>query len=80
MTFTDPVYQGDITALQNLTPARRAEFEIWMKALDEAHVAAGSPYGEGSLWKLTGAECWLSAFEDGDDPSDALDEDLSNSD
>ena len=73
----EPHYQLDAETLAKLTPERRAVFNEWMARLDVEHARLGSPYGEGSLWETTGAECWLSWFEDGDEPADALREDLS---
>jgi hypothetical protein len=79
-TLTTPIYPGDAIALEKLSADQRVAFEKWMQDLDKAHIRAGSPYGKNSLWRATGAECWLSWFLDGDDPADALAEDLSNAD
>lgn len=78
--LTTPHYPYDVAALACLGPERRTAFEEWMKRLDADHVKRGSPYGQGSLWRITGAECWLRPFLDGDEPEDALAEDLDNAD
>lgn len=82
MTFihTEIHYPGDIGPLASLGPERRAAFEDWMKRLDAEHERRGFPYGKEHLRIATGLECWLSWFLDGDDPADALAEDLSNAD
>ena len=80
MELTKPHYPADETALARQSPAERIRFEQWMQELDAAHQRIGSPYGEGSLWQITGAECWLTSFEEGDTAADALAEDLSNAD
>ena len=69
-------FPADVELLDTLSPEDRANFERWMGALDAEHIKRGSPYGSGSLWQLTGAECWHSFFEDGMPPSEALDEDM----
>lgn len=80
MTLTTPHFPSDAITLSKMDPLHREHFDAWMKRLDEAHKAMGSPYGEGSLWRNTGAECWLDAFEDGLSPTEALKEDMSNAD
>ncbi len=71
-------YEADADALADLTDDQKVKFVAWMKELDAAHERAGSPYGPGSLWQATGAQCWLAYFEEGADPADALAEDMSN--
>jgi len=71
-------YESDADALADLSDAEQKRFAAWMEKLDAEHKKVGLPYGEGSLWQLTGAECWLSWFIDGADPADALAEDLSS--
>jgi hypothetical protein len=70
-------YPNDTKALIKLGP-RRQEFEAWMDVLDAEHVKRGSPYGEKSVWDITGPKCWIEFFTDGWEPAEALDEDLSN--
>ena len=70
-------FEADADALADLSDTQFASFVDWMKRLDAEHEKSGSFYGKGSLWSLTGAQCWLSCFLDGDDPADALAEDLS---
>lgn len=72
-------FQGDIELLNKIGPDQAAAFEKFMSDLDAEHAKRGTPYGSGSLWQNTGAECWYSFFEDGMSPSDALDEDMSAS-
>lgn len=73
-------YEADADALAGLTDEQKEKFVAWMEKLDVEHKRLGSPYGNVTLWQATGAECWLSWFLDGDDPADALAEDLSNAD
>jgi len=72
-----PAFQGDADALAKLTLQQREAFEAWMKELDAEHAKAGYPYGEQSLWKATGVECWLGYFNDGYEPDYAMSEDMS---
>lgn len=58
----------------------REKFFKWMDELDAEHVKAGSPYGDGTLWKLTGAMVWFDYFSDEMSAADALSEDLSFAD
>jgi len=69
-------FPADVDLMNELSPEDRANFERWMAALDAEHAKLGSPYGRGSLWQLTGAECWHSFFEDGMPPDEALHEDM----
>jgi len=71
------MYLSDAKALSKMEPETKAEFEKYMDALDTESASRGYPYGSGSLWQTTGAECWLGFFEDGYSPSQAFDEDLS---
>jgi hypothetical protein len=80
MQLTEPRCEGDRLALAKMSNLERERFEEWMTALGAAHVKAGSPYGEMSLWETTGAECWLDYFRDDFAPEDALAEDLSHAD
>ena len=62
-----------------LTEEQRTKFDAWMVELEIAHQKACRPYGEKKpLAEITGPMCWFSFFEDGWEPADALDEDLSN--
>lgn len=70
-------YPNDMKALIKLGP-RRQEFEAWMDALDTEHSKRGAPYGEKSVWDITGPACWIEFFEEGFEPGEALEEDLSN--
>jgi hypothetical protein len=72
-------FPADIEMLAKMTPEARDAFEKFMADLDAEHAKIGSPYGRGSLWQLTGAECWSAFHEDGMSPADALDEDMSAS-
>jgi hypothetical protein len=65
--------------MNTLSPEDRANFERWMVELDAEHAKRGSPYGAGSFWQLTGAECWHAFFEDGMPVSEALDQDMAAS-
>ena len=69
-------YPADVALIERLSPDVKARFDQYMADLDASHARLGSPYGEGSLWQLTGAECWFASFEDGITADDALDEDL----
>ncbi len=80
MTLTEPIYPSDVQALAGLTEGERDAFEDYMKKLDLEHTHRGAPYGDGSLWSLTGAQCWLGYFIDGYDADEAMDEDRSNAD
>jgi hypothetical protein len=75
--MSEEKFKGDADLLASMTDDEREKFIVWMTQLDLAHVRAGRPYGTRSLWESTGAECWVHAFRDGDDPADALAEDLS---
>lgn len=70
-------YANDRALLARLAPDVRAKFVAYMIELDAADAQRGRPYGEGSLWETTGAECWFTFFEDGYSPKDALAEDES---
>lgn len=70
-------YPNDMKALVDLGP-RRPDFEKWMDQLDIEHRKLGSPYGEKSVWDITGPKCWIMFFEEGWAPAGALVEDLSN--
>lgn len=72
-------FASDIALLANLKPEARESFERFMADLDAEHVKRNSPYGRGSLWQITGAECWHAFHEDGMSPADALDEDMTAS-
>lgn len=72
-------FPADLELLAKLGPEKSAAFEQFMKDLDAEHAKQGAPYGRGSLWQLTGAECWHSFHEDGMSPADALYEDMSAS-
>jgi hypothetical protein len=71
-------YPSDKKVVSALGTDRQIDFERWMLKLDEAHAKAGLPYGEGPLAMNTGVSCWLDFFNDGIEPDDALEEDLSN--
>lgn len=72
---SEPTWPADRKLMAALTAEQHWKFTEWMRELDAAHVKRGSPYGAGSLWKLTGAECWWGFFEEGLSPKDALIED-----
>ncbi|WP_061026294.1 hypothetical protein [Bradyrhizobium sp. CCH5-F6] len=72
-------FPADLDLLAKLKPETRDAFEKFMVDLDAEHVKREAPYGRGSLWQITGAECWYSFFEDGMSPAEALDEDMSAS-
>ena len=69
-------YEDDAGVLADLNDQQFADFVDWMKRLDAEHKKTGSFYGQGSLWSLTGAACWLPWFRDGVTPEDALAEDF----
>jgi len=69
-------YEDDAGVLADLNDQQFADFADWMKRLDVEHKKTGSFYGQGSLWSLTGAACWLLWFRAGVTPEDALAEDL----
>lgn len=71
-------FHNDRILLDSLPAERRAAFEKYMAELDEECAKRGHPYGEGSLWTNTGAQCWFDFFEDEMTAADALDEDMSN--
>lgn len=74
----DSKYPGDQAELEALGP-RRQEFEAWMRELDaEAKKNADTygVYGKGDIWDTTGPACWISFFEDGFTPAEALFEDM----
>lgn len=71
-------YRADDVALAPLTGEQLSAFKSWMDKLDEEHARIGAPYGDGTLWKTTGAECWLQYWRDDYGPKDALSEDLSH--
>jgi hypothetical protein len=71
------VYPADIETLESLPPERLSEFLKYMDELDAEHTKAGAPYGDGSLWRITGAACWLGFFDDDYSAAEALAEDLS---
>lgn len=75
ITFTKPSYPADEEALAAMAPVDRARFEIWMRELEAEHKRDGFAYGDGSLWEMTGAECWLDYFKDGMTAREALDAD-----
>lgn len=75
--MTTDRYPADVALLATLSSEEKVRFEQFMSDLDAAHARLGSPYGNGSLWQLTGAECWFAAFNDGETAADALEEDLS---
>jgi len=74
MTTTNPgtIYPRDSVLLDNLSADDRSDFKRYMDELDAEHARIGCPYGDGSLWQLTGAECWYSYFEDGFSAASAL--------
>lgn len=72
------VYPRDIELLVNLQLEVRAAFDGYMKELDTEHERQGSPYGEGSLWQLTGGRCWFHYFEDGYSAAEAWAKDWYN--
>lgn len=72
-------FPADLELLNKIGPEKSAAFESFMADLDAEHAKREAPYGRGSLWQITGAECWYSFFEDGMSPSDALNEDMSAS-
>ena len=72
------IFPNDVEAVGKMRPDQQLNLERWMRELDEAHVKAGSHYGPGPLAENTGVSCWLDYFNDGVEPKDALEEDLSN--
>lgn len=74
--ISQAVYSNDREELAKLAPDTQAAFIKYMDELDAEHAKRGLPYGNESLWKLTGAECWFGFFEDGYSAADALTEDL----
>lgn len=72
-----PTYPAEIEFFSKLAPEKREAFGKWMAELDDAHAAIDSPYGVGSLWQTTGANCWFDYFENEFSPGDALAEDMS---
>lgn len=74
------MYKADIDLLASMSSEERERFIAWLDVFEETHIAAGRPYGERVVWVMTGMECWVHAFRDGDDPADALAEDLSYAD
>jgi hypothetical protein len=74
------MYQSDLALLGRLSEERKASFLAYMEAMDAEHAKRELPYGDGSLWQTTGAECWFNYFDEGFSPSEAFDEDLSYTD
>lgn len=72
-------FPADVELLAGITPEKREGFEKFMADLDAEHVKRGAPYGRGSLWQITGAECWYAFYDDGKPPTEALNEDMSAS-
>lgn len=72
-------FASDIELLANITPENREGFEKFMSNLDAEHAKLGSPYGKGSLWQITGAECWYAFYEGLMTPKEALEEDMTAS-
>lgn len=72
------IFPNDVEAVSKLRPDQQLNLERWMRELDEAHIKAGSPYGDGPLAENTGVSYWLYWFNDGVEPKDALEENLSN--
>lgn len=72
---TPAISPSDIELMSKLPPSRAQAFQRFMEDMDLAHLAAGSPYGDGSLWKTTGAAAWFDYFEEGYSGSAALAED-----
>ena len=52
-------------------------FESWLCAVDREAVASGFMKAGESYTMLTGFECWIDAFEDGDSPEQAWEEEMS---
>lgn len=71
-------YPLDAILLNGMSHDVRKDFEAFMAELDAEHERLGKPYGDGSLWHITGAECWHSFYCDGYTAKDALQEDLNN--
>jgi hypothetical protein len=69
-------FPADIVMLNKMDAEQRTAFEKFMNDLDAEHARLGAPYGLGSLWQITGAECWLAFHEDGMSPATALEEDM----
>lgn len=71
-------YPNDAVTLANVTGERREKFEAWMTELEAYHQKVGQPYGAKPIAEITGPVCWLSWFDDGYTPDEALDEDMTN--
>lgn len=71
-------FPSDAAAYAEVTGERREKFEVWMGALEYEHQQAGQPYGKAPIAENTGPMCWLSWFDDGYTPKEALEGDLSN--
>lgn len=69
-------FPADLELLAKITPENREGFEKYMTELDAEHAKRDAPYGRGSFWQITGAECWYAFYEDGMSPAEALDEDM----
>jgi hypothetical protein len=78
--MNEPKYKRDVDLVTSMSADERAKFTTWMAELDRAHEKSGRPYGAGSVWEATGAECWINAFREGYSATDALAEDLSYAD
>lgn len=76
----DPLYPHDANALSKMSPEERDRFTLFMHELDAEHGRRGAPYGDGSLWQLTGASSRLDYFFMAYDAPAALAEDLSHVD
>lgn len=72
-----PLFPLDAVLLDGLSADDRSGFIKYMAELDAENKSLGCPYGEGSLWQLTGAECWFDFYNDGIEPVAAIEEDQS---
>lgn len=75
-----PHYPNDSAALASFSAEKRWAFDKFMTELDAEHDRLGRPYGNESLWMLTGASCWIDYFEEKKTAAETLCEDLSNAD
>lgn len=67
-------------ALDALTPEQREKFDAWMVRLEKAHELHAFPYGRAGVAKNTGLRCWIEVFLEGEEPEDALADDLEHAD
>jgi hypothetical protein len=71
-------FPDDAAGYAQVTGERREKFEAWMIELEAEHQKMGRFYGSEPIAEATGPMCWLSWFDDGYTPKEAIEEDLSN--